>query len=71
MFENDTREDMIKTFKLFDENGKGFITVDDLKKVIMELDEDLTDEEILEMIDEADRDSDGEVNLDDFLRMLQ
>ncbi|CAG9827653.1 unnamed protein product [Diabrotica balteata] len=71
MFENDTREDMIKAFKLFDENGKGFITVDDFKKVVMELDKDLTDEEILEMINEADRDGDGEVNLNDFLRMLQ
>ena len=28
----------------------------------------MTDEELQEMIDEADRDGDGEVNLDDFAR---
>lgn len=33
-----------------------------------ELGEAMTDEELQEMIDEADRDGDGEVNLEDFIR---
>ena len=33
-----------------------------------ELGENMTDEELQEMIDEADRDGDGEVNLEEFTR---
>ena len=33
--------------------------------------ETLTDEELQEMIDEADRDGDGEVTEDDFLRIMK
>jgi Ca2+-binding EF-hand superfamily protein len=39
--------------------------------VAEELGENLTDEELQEMIDEADRDGDGEVNEDDFLRIMK
>ena len=31
MSENDTKEDIRKVFKLFDEEGNGYITVNDLK----------------------------------------
>ena len=36
-----------------------------------ELGEKLTDEELQEMIDEADRDNDGEINQDEFLRIMK
>ena len=36
-----------------------------------ELGENLTDEEIQEMIDEADRDGDGEVNEEEFYRIMK
>ena len=39
----------------------GRITFKNLKRVAKELGENLTDEEIQEMIDEADRNGDGEV----------
>jgi centrin-1 len=38
---------------------------------LQELGENLTDEELQEMIDEADRDGDGEVNKEEFLRIMQ
>ena len=31
----------------------------------------MTDEELQEMIDEADRDGDGEINEEDFLRIMK
>ena len=31
----------------------------------------MTDEELQEMIDEADRDGDGEINEDEFLRIMK
>ena len=36
-----------------------------------ELGERMTDEELQEMIDEADRDGDGEVNEEEFLRIMK
>ncbi len=36
-----------------------------------ELGENLTDEELQEMIDEADRDGDGEVNEEEFYRIMK
>jgi Ca2+-binding EF-hand superfamily protein len=42
-----------------------------LKRVSKELGENLTDEELQEMIDEADMDGDGEVNESEFLRIMK
>lgn len=42
-----------------------------LKRVARELGETMTDEELQEMIDEADRDGDGEIGEDDFIRIMK
>merc|ERR1711979_13412 len=44
---------------------------ENLKGVAKELGERMTDEELQEMIDEADRDGDGEVNEEEFLRIMK
>jgi Ca2+-binding EF-hand superfamily protein len=49
----------------------GFITFKNLKRVAKELGENLTDEEIQEMIDEADRDGDGQVSEEEFVRIMK
>ncbi|NXW31617.1 CETN2 protein, partial [Phaetusa simplex] len=59
-----------KAFKVFDCDGTGKISSENLKVVASEVGEDITDEELQEMIDEADVDGDGEVNRQEFLRIL-
>ncbi|ORZ37717.1 centrin 2 [Catenaria anguillulae PL171] len=71
MAERDSREEILKAFKLFDDDGTGRITFKNLKRVARELGENLTDEELQEMIDEADRDGDGEINEDEFMRIMK
>ena len=71
MMERDSREEIIKAFRLFDDENSGHITFKSLKRVARELGEALTDEEIQEMIDEADRDGDGEVTEEDFVRIMK
>merc|ERR1711871_416405 len=51
----DPKDEILKAFRLFDD----------------ELGERMTDEELQEMIDEADRDGDGEVNEEEFLRIMK
>jgi centrin-1 len=71
MGERDSREEILKAFRLFDDDETGFITFKNLKRVAKELGETLTDEEIQEMIDEADRDGDGQVNEEEFFRIMK
>lgn len=49
-------------YRVFDKNGDGFITSDELKNVMTNLGEKLSDEEIEDMIKEADLNGDGKVD---------
>lgn len=71
MSEKDSNEEILKAFRLFDDDDSGTISFKNLKRVAKELGENLTDEELKEMIDEADLDGDGEVNQDEFLRIMK
>ena len=71
MAERDPREEMIKAFRLFDDDESGKISFKNLKGVAKELGENMTDEEIQEMIDEADRDGDGEICEEEFMRIMK
>uniref|UniRef100_A0A1B6CM56 EF-hand domain-containing protein n=1 Tax=Clastoptera arizonana TaxID=38151 RepID=A0A1B6CM56_9HEMI len=71
MTEKDSKEEIMKAFRLFDDDETGKISFKNLKRVAKELGENLTDEELQEMIDEADRDGDGEINQDEFLRIMK
>uniref|UniRef100_A0A3P9NLD3 Centrin, EF-hand protein, 2 n=1 Tax=Poecilia reticulata TaxID=8081 RepID=A0A3P9NLD3_POERE len=71
MAEKDSKEEILKAFRLFDDDETGKISFKNLKRVAKELGENLTDEELQEMIDEADRDGDGEVNEQEFLRIMK
>lgn len=71
MGERDSREEIIKAFRLFDDDETGKISFRNLKRVAMELGETISDEELQEMIDEADRDGDGEVSQEEFIRIME
>ena len=50
MSEKDSSQEIEKAFELFDLDKDDKITFDDLKKVAIELNETMTDEELLEML---------------------
>uniref|UniRef100_A0A7S2GJ83 EF-hand domain-containing protein n=1 Tax=Haptolina brevifila TaxID=156173 RepID=A0A7S2GJ83_9EUKA len=71
MSEKDTKEDAMRAFRQFDLDHQGRISFANLQAVARELGETMTNEEIGEMINEADLDKDGYINEDEFLRILK
>ena len=69
--ERDPVEEILKAFKLFDEDSTGRISVRNLRRVARELGENLSDEELQAMIDEFDKDNDGEISEQEFLSIMK
>lgn len=69
--EKEVQEEMMKTFNLFDVDGSGRITFENLKAVSQQLGETISDNELTEMIREADIDSDGSVSAIEFVRIMK
>jgi calmodulin len=57
-FEHETR----MAFQVFDRDGSGTISSEELRMVMKQLGENLTDLEIDEMMREADKDGDGTID---------
>ncbi|RZC52260.1 hypothetical protein C5167_020686 [Papaver somniferum] len=70
MKETDAEEELQEAFKVFDKDQNGFISAPELRHVMINLGEKLTDEEVDQMIREADLDGDGQVNYEEFVRMM-
>ena len=52
--DTESKEEIREAFRVFDKEGNGFITVAELRHVMINPGEKLTDEEVDEMIREAD-----------------
>ena len=70
MNDDETEELLIEAFKVFDKDGNGFITSHELRNIMIHLEEDLTPEEIEEMVREADINNDGTIDLEEFVKMM-
>jgi centrin-3 len=63
----DPREEIDRAFDLFDEGGKGRITLQDLTRVARELGEGLSHDELVAMIEEFDMDGDNAISREEFM----
>ena len=66
----DPEEEIFKAFELFDSDNSGKINLPNLRRVARELGENLTDDELQAMIDEFDKDQDGQINREEFLSIM-
>ena len=55
-------EELRNAFRLFDKNGDGFISVDELRTIITQLGDKLSEEEADELFAKADINHDGKLN---------
>ena len=58
-------------FKLFDKNGNGKISANELSAVLKSLNCDASDDEISDMINEVNGLETGEISLESFLRLME
>merc|ERR1712072_200291 len=69
----DPKDDMLKAFKLIEPEFEqtGGITFKNLKRVAKETNQSLSDAELEEMFADADKDGDGVINEEEFLRVMK
>ncbi|CAI2333793.1 unnamed protein product [Caenorhabditis sp. 36 PRJEB53466] len=70
--ENDEglEEELREAFRLYDKEGNGYINVSDLRDILRALDDNVSEEELDEMIAEIDADGSGTVDFDEFMEMM-
>merc|ERR1712099_121037 len=68
--DKNTMEEIDRVFKLFDKDRNGTLEADDLSRVCKELGEEMSEEDVREVIQRADLDGDGVVGLQDFYNVL-
>lgn len=69
--EVDSEGKMLETFRIFDVDNNGFISAAELRHVMTNLGERLTDDEVDEMIKVADADKDGKISYQDFVTVAK
>lgn len=67
----DPTEEILKAFRLFDDDNTGKISLKNLRRVAKDLGENISDDELMAMIHEFDRDGDGEIDEEDFISILR
>nr|8OSI_A Chain A, mNeonGreen,Calmodulin,Protein kinase domain-containing protein [synthetic construct] len=65
----DTEEEIRELCKVFDRDNDGFIVAAELRHAMTSIGEELTDDEVDEMIREADQDGDGRIDYNEFVQL--
>jgi hypothetical protein len=61
-----------QVFQVFDQDNSGQISAEELRKILKRyMHKDLDEEQIHDMIDRADKDGDGQVNYEEFVRIIE
>ncbi|XP_071495172.1 uncharacterized protein [Diadema antillarum] len=64
------KQDFINAFKLFDKDGNGFITVAEIGEALKSVGDNASEAELKEMVKEVDKDGDGKINYEEFVRLM-
>ena len=66
----DKRDNIAKIFNLYDDEKTGSISVKNLRRVAQDLGENISEDELNEMIDRASSSGDGLISVDDFYQII-
>ena len=68
--ETDTEEVIINAFKVFDIEGNGLLSITDMRHIMINMTENVNEDELDEILINADTDGDGYIKYEEFIRML-
>ncbi|CAN1271912.1 unnamed protein product [Linum perenne] len=68
--ENEASQEFRDAFRVFDKDQDGFISPNELRHVMVNFGERVTDEELEQMVKEADVDGDGLINFEEFVKVM-
>merc|ERR1712154_643083 len=68
--EETMKAELKEAFRVHDKEANGFITTDQLREIIAELDTRLTSEDLDGIIEEIDEDGSGTMDFDEFCQMM-
>ncbi|KAI8988117.1 hypothetical protein BDF20DRAFT_853918 [Mycotypha africana] len=67
---SEIQEEIKETFRVFDNDGNGYISETELRHIMASVGEKLSQNELDAMLREADVDGDGQINYEEFVKML-
>ena len=67
----EVEDELLEAFKVFDKDGNGFITLDELKDIIQRIEDGVQDTDIQDMLTEADEDKDGKLSFEEFVKIMK
>ena len=65
-----TDDDLMMAFQVFDRSGDGNISPDELQRIMINVGEPVTLEDVNAVIAQADEDGDGEINYEEFIKVI-
>merc|ERR1712025_402668 len=68
--EEQMKEELKETFRIYDKDGQGFITNEILKDILREIDSTLTEEDLDHIVEEVDEDGSGTMDFEEFQEMM-
>ena len=69
--EEEENDDVAQAFKVFDRDGDGLISANEIRETMNNLGEELTEAEVKAMVAEADVNGDGLIDFTEFTRMMK
>ena len=67
---NDSLDELKEAFSIFDKNGNGSISIEEVRCVMASLEENISEEELNSMIQQVDTNGDGLIDFEDFVQVM-
>jgi Ca2+-binding EF-hand superfamily protein len=64
-------EKLIEAFKICDCDGDRYVTLDELKRIMMEVGENLSNTQLTSLLKEADKDDDDRIDFKEFIQLMK
>jgi len=68
--EEQMKRELKEAFRFYDREGLGYLTIETLKGILLELEPNLGEDQLMEIVEEVDEDGSGTIDFDEFMAMM-